>query len=324
MAQNTAQEHIDDYLSDAHSIEEQALVQMKRASKIAGDPGLAQAFAEHERETEEHERLIRERLAAHDGKPSAIKEAVMKAGGVAFVLFAQANPDTPGKLTAHGYSYEHLEIGSYELLARVAQRAGDQETVAVAQRILAQERAMARRLEEHFDEAADASLRDLDPDDLTKQVAKYLADAHALETQAISLLEGGKKIVGDDQLAALMDQHLAETREHERLVTERLEALGESSSKLKDAALGMGGLNWGGFFAAHPDTPGKLAAFAYAFEHLEIAGYELLKRVAQRAGDTETVALAERILRDERGAADKIAAQFDHAAEAALAAQSSD
>jgi ferritin-like metal-binding protein YciE len=316
--------NLTDYLSDAHSIEEQALVQMKRASKIAGDPGLSEAFQKHEAETELHVQLVRERLEALDAKPSAVKEAIMKAGGIAFVLFAKANPDTPGKLTAHAYSYEHLEIGSYELLARVAQRAGDAETLAVVQRILEQERAMARRLEEHFDDAVDASLRDLDPDDLRKQVAKYLADAHALETQAISLLEGGKKIVGDDELARLMDEHLTETKEHERLVTERLEALGESPSRIKDAALGMGGLMLShrpGFFAAHPDTPGKLAAFAYAFEHLEIAGYELLKRVAQRAGDQETVSMAERILRDERGAAEKIAADFDHAAEAALAAK---
>src|SRR3954447_1996036 len=211
MSHHTAQEHLDDYLSDAHSIEEQELVQMKRAVKIAGDAGLAEAFAQHETETEQHEQLIRERLAAHDGKPSAVKEAIMKAGGVAFILFAKANPDTPGKLTAHAYSYEHLEIGSYELLARVAQRASDQETVAVAQRILQQERAMAERLEDHFDAAVAASQHD------SESVTKYLADAHALETQAISLLEGGKKIVGDDRLAALMDEHLTETREHERL-----------------------------------------------------------------------------------------------------------
>jgi ferritin-like metal-binding protein YciE len=313
--------NLTDYLSDAHSIEEQALVQMKRASKIAGDPGLAEAFAQHVTETKLHEQLVRERLEALDSKPSAIKEAIMKAGGIAFVLFAKANPDTPGKLTAHGYSYEHLEIGSYELLARVAERAGDTETAAVAHRVLEQERAMAQRLEDHFDEAVEASLRDLQPDDLQEQVTKYLADAHALESQAISLLEGGKKVVGDDELAQLMDQHLAETREHERLTRERLEALGSSPSRLKDAGLGMAGLNWGGFFAAHPDTPGKLAAFAYAFEHLEIAGYELLKRVAQRASDQETVAMAERILIDERGAAQKIAADFDHAAEAALAAK---
>lgn len=307
--------YLTDYLSDAHSIEAQALIQMKQAPKIAEDPGLVAAFEQHETETELHERLVRERLEALDAKPSALKQVVMKAGGVAFILFAKVNPDTPGKLTAHAYSYEHLEIGSYELLTRVAQRAGDSETVAVAQRILAQERAMAQRLEDLFDAAVEASEHD------SESVAKYLADAHALETQAISLLEGGQKIVGDDELAALMDRHLTETREHERLTRERLEALGDSPSRIKDAAMGLGGLNWGGFFAAHPDTPGKLAAFSYAFEHLEIAGYELLKRVARRAGDTDTVALAERILVDERAAAQKIAADFDHAAEASLAAK---
>jgi ferritin-like metal-binding protein YciE len=203
----------------------------------------------------------------------------------------------------------------------VAARAGDTRTELVAKRIGEQEKAMGERLAEHFDAAADASLREVDPADLGDKVTSYLADAHALEAQAISLLEGGEKLVGDDELARLMDEHLAETKEHERLVTERLEALGESPSRIKDVALGMGGLNWGGFFAAHPDTPGKLAAFAYAFEHLEIAGYELLKRVARRAGDQETAALAERMLRDERAAAEKIAADFDHAAEAALAAK---
>ena len=56
-------------------------------------------------------------------------------------------PDTPGKLAAHAYSYEHLEIASYELLARVAGFAGDTDTVAVAERILADEQRMADRLE---------------------------------------------------------------------------------------------------------------------------------------------------------------------------------
>jgi len=70
----------------------------------------------------------------------------------------------------------------------------------------------------------------------------------------------------------------------------------------------------------HPDTPGKLACFAYAFEHLEIAGYEELKRVAERAGDQETVALAERILGEERAASERLYAACDRAVEASLQA----
>ena len=33
----------------------------------------------------------------------------MRVGGACFLLFARAQPDTPGKLVAHAYSYEHLE-----------------------------------------------------------------------------------------------------------------------------------------------------------------------------------------------------------------------
>jgi ferritin-like metal-binding protein YciE len=72
------------------------------------------------------------------------------------------------------------------------------------------------------------------------------------------------------------------------------------------------------FFQAQPDTPAKLAAFAYAFEHLEIAAYEQLWRVAQRAGDAETEAVAQQILAQERTAAERIRAQFPNALDASL------
>src|SRR5207253_10160118 len=93
------------------------------------------------------------------------------------------------------------------------------------------------------------------------------------------------------------------------------------SSGVRDAALRLGALNWGAFFQAHPDTPGKLAGFARAFEHLEIGGYEQLRRVAERAGDDETAALVERILAQEREAADRIAGAFDEAVTASLEEQ---
>jgi len=43
--------------------------------------------------------------------------------------------------------------------------------------------------------------------------------------------------------------------------------------------LRIGGVNLGAFFGAQPDTPSKLAGFAFGFEHLEIAAYEQLLRV---------------------------------------------
>jgi ferritin-like metal-binding protein YciE len=308
------------YLTDAHSIEKQALAQLRAAPDIAGDEELAGIFRQHLAETEEHERLIRARLEAHGERPSRIKDAVMAAGGKGFILFAKSQPDTPGKLAAHAYSYEALELAAYELLQRVAARAGDEATVEVAQRIAEEERTMADRLEASFDRSVDASLRELSPDDVEKQLVKYLADAHAIEAQAIKLLERGPKIVGDPELARLLSEHLEETLGQQRLVEARLAAHNASPSALKDATMRLGALNWGLFFQAQRDTPGKLAAFAFAFEHLEIAGYEELLRVAQRAGDEQTVTTAERILREERAAADKIRLAFDRAAEASLQA----
>src|SRR3954466_11688287 len=224
MPDRTIDEQLTKYLTDAHSIEEQALVQMKAAPRIAGDERLAALFEQHRVETEEHERLGAQRLEARGGSPAKVKEAVMKLGGAGFALFAASQPDTPGKLTAHAYSYEHLELAGYELLLRVAQRAGDQETADVARRIREQERAMAERLAGGFDAAVAASLRDQDPDDLREQLTKYLADAHAIENQALELLQKGPKIVGDEALARIFSEHLEETRRQQELVARRLEA----------------------------------------------------------------------------------------------------
>ena len=319
MPNNTPEEQLKKYLSDAYSIEEQALAQLRIAPKIAGGPKLEQAFKEHLAETEGQERLVEQRLEAHGGSPSKIKNAVMAAGGVGFALFAKFNPDTPGKLTAHSYSYEALEQASYEALMHVAERFGDKETVEAAQRIRDQEVAMKNRLADCFDEAVEASLRDLDPDDIDEQLNKYLADAHALENQAKQLLSKGPSIAGDPELANLFEEHLSETQEHERLVEQRLTDRGGRTNALKDAAMQLGAINWGGFFAAQPDTPGKLCAFAFAFEHLEIAGYELLKRVAERAADGHTIQMAESILAQERSAAAKLA--LSRAVDASLAEQ---
>lgn len=318
MTADTLDEQLVKYLADAHSIEEQALQQLRGAPDAARDPELAEIFRRHLVETEGHERAVSERLEAYGARSSTFKDLLMRVGGAGFLLFARAQPDTPGKLVAHAYSYEHLELASYELLIRVAERAGDAETVKVAQRIRDEERAMGERLAACFDKAVEASLAEKAPDDLDAQLDKYLQDAHAIEAQAVKLLENAPDSVDDPELAKLFQEHLLETRSQQRLVDGRLEARGGGSSSLKDAAMRGGALSWATFFDTHPDTPGKLVAFAYAFEHLEIAAYEELKRVAQKAGDIETGQAADEILLQERAAAAKLAECFDRATDAAL------
>src|SRR3954449_4705358 len=174
MSSQTVDEQLVKYLADAHSIEEQALQQLRGAPEAAGDPELAAIFRDHLAETENHERAIRRRLEAHGEGSSTIKDLLMRVGGAGFLLFARAQPDTSGKLVAHAYSYEHLELAAYELLKRVAERAGDTVTAQTAQTIRDQEEQMAKRLEANFDRAVDASLREVGRDDLDEQLNKYL------------------------------------------------------------------------------------------------------------------------------------------------------
>ncbi len=321
MSERTIDEQLTKHLTDVHSIEEQALAQMALAPRLAGDPELARVFAEHKTQTEGHERAVREQLERRGAKPSAVKDVAGRVGGWGMMLFARANPDTPGKLAMHAYSYEHMELAAYELLRRFAQRAGDAPVAEMASRLGAEERAMAQRLDECWDRAVDASLRDKGAEDIRKELVKYLRDAHALEAQALQMLEAGTKIAEFDALAGVFAEHLEATREHQRLVDERLAALGSGPSRFQAAAMRTSALNLGGFFKAQPDTPVKLAGFAFAFEALEEAAYELLARTARRAGDEATVAIAERIAGEERAAADRVAGTWDAAVEAALSAQ---
>jgi ferritin-like metal-binding protein YciE len=315
---DTLTEQLIKHLTDVHSIEEQALQQMRVAPRLARDPVLARAFREHIVETEDQERLVRSRLQAHGADPSKVKDLAARAGGVGMILFARSQPDTPGKLVAHAYSYEHMELAAYELLSIVAERAGDDETVAVAHGIQEQEAAMAERLAAGFDRAVEASLREVAPDDIGSQLGNYLADAHAIEAQALQLLEQGQAIAGDTDLQKIFAEHLEETRAQQAAVQARLDARGERPSRFKNVLLRVGGLNLGAFFAAQPDTPAKLAGFAFAFEHLEIAAYEQLSRVARRAADDETARVAQRIAREERAAAAAIRSRFEPAMDAAF------
>jgi ferritin-like metal-binding protein YciE len=155
-------------------------------------------------------------------------------------------------------------------------------------------------------------------DHLHEELIKFLQDAHGMEQQSLQTLEAAVMVAGDPQLEQLYQGHIMETQHHLRLLKERLETHGEARSLRKDiagrltaAALGVG-------VVADPDTPAKLVAVAYAFEHFEIAMYELIKRLAERAGDHDAVEMCEKILVNERQAADKLAASYDLALERSI------
>ena len=123
---STIDEQLNIYLTDLHAIELQALEQVKRAPKIAGDPEIAAAFEQHIGETERHQHDVegRSRAATERHPPRRTWSPGSRAWGW---LCSPASPPTrPGKLVAHAYSYEHMELaGVRPARAGLAERAGD-------------------------------------------------------------------------------------------------------------------------------------------------------------------------------------------------------
>jgi ferritin-like metal-binding protein YciE len=134
---------------------------LKKAIDIGGDPQLSKDYAEHRAETEAHQRTVEQRLEARGAQSNALKDAAMRLGAINWGAFFQFQPDTPAKLAGFSYAFEHLEIGAYEQLRRVAERAGDEQTAKAAESILREERHAAETLWNGFDRALDASLESL-------------------------------------------------------------------------------------------------------------------------------------------------------------------
>lgn len=156
--------------------------------------------------------------------------------------------------------------------------------------------------------------------DIEKQLVKYLNDAHAMEMQSMEVLEKGIEIAGDVQLAQLMRGHLNDSRDHERYVKQRLEAMGKSPSTAKNVVAQVAAKGLGLLAQGMPDTPAKLLAVAYAFENFEIASYTILRDVAERAEDEETISMCDRIIPVEQQAADLIRENIPLAVERSLEA----
>src|ERR687885_2652974 len=144
--------------------------------------------------------------------------------------------------------------------------------------------------------------------DWKSDLVTYLQDAHAMEEKSLQTLEAAVMVAGDPQLESLYQGHIMETQHHLQLLKERLDAHDASRSIRKDISGRLTAVALGVGVVADPDTPAKLVAVAYAFEHFEIAMYEFIKRLADRVGDGDTVEMADKILVNERQAADKLAA----------------
>jgi ferritin-like metal-binding protein YciE len=158
MDQLTAQliKHID----EAHAMEQDVLRMLDGMISTTDDPEILDALEHHKMQTQNHADRMARRLQAHETAPSTVKQVGGVLGALAKLPLDFVRGEKAGRNARDGYATEHLEIASYELLRRIAQKAGDEETAEAAAEIIAEEQAMAKLIEEHWDKYAELSLRE--------------------------------------------------------------------------------------------------------------------------------------------------------------------
>jgi len=144
------------HIDEAHALE-QTVARMLDGligSIDVGAPGggeLADRLQQHRTETQRHASLMRGRLEAHGARPSMVRQAAGMLEAFVKMPLDLLRGDRTGRTARDVYVAEHLEIAGYELLRRVAERAGDEETARACSDILDEERAMAAFVEERWD-----------------------------------------------------------------------------------------------------------------------------------------------------------------------------
>jgi ferritin-like metal-binding protein YciE len=127
-----------------------------------------------------------------------------------------------------------------------------------------------------------------------------LRNAHALEKQAIQLLERQiERIENYPSMAERMRLHVEESRRQYERLERILEQYGTSHSTLKDIGTSIMGNLAALAHAPAQDEVIKNTFANFAFEHFEIASYRGLLVMAELAGDTTGPRLLQESLNEE-------------------------
>ncbi len=147
--------------------------------------------------------------------------------------------------------------------------------------------------------------------ELETKLGDYVEDAHAMESNVLKMLDSMIETTDDAQIVRQLEQHRKQTERHQERLRERLDALGRGTSTRKETQTLAGALLKGVTDRVRGDKAGKNARDGFITEHMEIAAYELLERLALRAGDEKTARVAQQNRRDEEAMAKKIAGNWD-------------
>ena len=163
MADDKLQQKLVDYIEDTQALEQNVSRMLDSMISTTEDPEIEEMLRHHKEETERQEQRLRERLDALGAGTSTRKEAQTIAAALMKGAADQVRGDQAGKNARDAYTTEHMEeIAAYQLLERLAERAGDTETAEVARQNRAEEEEMARKINTSWDKFLDLTLAEND------------------------------------------------------------------------------------------------------------------------------------------------------------------
>jgi ferritin-like metal-binding protein YciE len=158
MATQDLKDQLVKHIDEAYAMEQNVLRMLDGMIETTDDPEIREELRLHKDETERHADRLEVRLLAHDSTPSGVREATGVLGALMKTVVDMTRTEKAGRNARDAYTTEHMEIAAYQLLERVAERAGDEETAQVARENRADEEAMAKKIEAQWDRFAELSL----------------------------------------------------------------------------------------------------------------------------------------------------------------------
>lgn len=135
-----------------------------------------------------------------------------------------------------------------------------------------------------------------------------LKNAHAMEKQALSIMQPQvNRLEHYPDLSHRLQSHISETETQIQRLDEILEAVGESSSGIKDTFLSTVGSMAAIGHVPAADEVLKNSFANLAFENYELASYISLVTAARVAGESQAVPLLEASLNEEQRMAEWVA-----------------
>jgi ferritin-like metal-binding protein YciE len=148
------------HIDEAYAMEQNVMRMLDGVISTTDDPEILDAVEHHRMQTEGHAERMKARLEAHDATPSGMRQVGGIVQALAKMPLDLVRGEKAGRNARDCYATEHMEIASYELLRRVAQKAGDEQTAQIAEEIIAEEKAMAKTISDNWDRFAELSMRE--------------------------------------------------------------------------------------------------------------------------------------------------------------------